>query len=240
MATAPAKVHTIRPPKRRKGQTGSSRKKPHVQQPAQTPRGSNGKWPYSYKQFKVRKEIIEDWMTGEFSMQQLSIKHDKDITTIKNIVEGPECRQALEVTGRVIGSQIAEDFAHLVVPRLCSEVKNKKSKVGAMIAWDAAERLGGVPAKITKSQVQKTDRDVEQSAVKKLIAGEGEDRINRMSLALTTLAMQGRRAYGLQLPNLEELNAHVISKEDGPAHPIKEEEIAEIEMAMAQHREADE
>ena len=160
--------------------------------------------------------MLEDYLKGgrKNSLKKIAERYGRGIQTVSAIVKSVSTEKMIEECKESLIKLTAE----AVVERLLNEVKSQKSKDGAWVAMDLAEKLGIVPGKIIRTQ-----GIMEEAVSGKLIANGEETRVKRWVEKLTEVTMERGRIFGMPMPEIRDvLDEKILDlEEDGK----KEKEI---------------
>lgn len=150
-----------------------------------------------------RIRIASAWLEGgpDNSPPKLAARFNRGLETIYAIINAP----AVTEVGKAMESKLVELAAEDVVERIHYEVKTKKSKAGAWIAMELAERWGGIAPKISRSMMLGGRLSPQQGQQEK----PEEEQVKDWVMKLTEVTMERGRVFGMPMPELEEFKDEV-------------------------------
>lgn len=168
----------------------------------------------SYVPMAEQVRMCEEYLQGgpDNSITKISIRFNRDIATVSKIVKSEE----MEEYAKKMRAAILTNSAEKIVERIDYEVATKKSKAGAWIAMELAERIGAIPPKVRHGFAGRFDSrqpiDVKLSE---------EDRVSDIVRKCTEIVMERGKIFGMPLPEIEEV------VKDEVTIPLHEKEQAE-------------
>lgn len=172
------------------------------------------------RKFKVAPGVLRairaEWLNStdkDLSKTSLAKKYGVCRDTIRDIVEAKEVKEIAEAMEQTLLITTADR----VTERIEYEVGTKKSKAGAWIAMDLAERWGAIPPKV-RSGFRGAFDSRQPIDVKPL---SEEERVSDIVRKCTEIVMERGKIFGMPLPEIEEV------VKDEVTIPLHEKEQAE-------------
>jgi len=169
--------------------------------------------------------IISDYLSGgpDNSIQRLAIKYNRDVSTITYLVRSDVADRMKEAQIQAQQNFLRDRILPASGPRILSEIRNRKSKMGATLAMDIWDRLGILPPKAQRIiGVTKTGQQGEATLVG--VGGSSDEMVAQLTEAYTRIGLETRRAFGLPLPRVEEVAEARRRTVDIPLVPVREED----------------
>lgn len=130
------------------------------------------------------------------SIRKIAQRFNRDWETVSRIVRSEE----MEEIAKKMKKAILANTAEKIVERIDYEVGTKKTKDGAWIAMDLAERLGAIPPKI-----QRTATVAQMHTTVEEVAEASDERVKAWVQKLTEITMERGRIFGMPMPELDEV-----------------------------------
>lgn len=187
---ATASVHPFPKSKKNKAKSGSSPSRP-------------ARKDYRVSRIPVAEQmaIIERWLTGgpQNSIRQLAIDFNRDESTVSRVVKSDLGKRFEEALIQAQINYIRDVVAPKAPERLEYEIGNRKSKMGAIFAFEILERKGVIPPKILRQQNLNLNLEEQAKEIPE------DDRVRKIVENMSQLAMETRIAFAQPLPDMEEL-----------------------------------
>lgn len=145
-----------------------------------------------------RLKIAAAFMQGgpDNTPPKLAKRFGRGVETVYAIIYSP----AVQEIGKAMEQKLIETSAEAVADRINYEVKTRKSKAGAWIAMELAERWGAIPPKIKQVLFP-------QGQPPAIEVVPEEKRVEGWVKKLTEITMERGRIFGMPMPELEEEEA---------------------------------
>lgn len=150
--------------------------------------------------------MCAEYMQGgpDNSIQKICKRFGRDAMTVSKIVKS----ETMEEIAQEMRQAILKNEAEGIVERIHYEVATKKSKAGAWIAMDLAERIGAIPPKVRYTAGGVASRFFGEPPIDLKPVSEDE-RVKRIVQELTEITMERGKIFGMPMPELDELKEEI-------------------------------
>lgn len=155
-----------------------------------------------YVSMAEQTRMCQEYLLGgsDNSITKIAKRFGRDIMTVSRIVQSEEMEEiALRMKKAILANS-----SEKIVERIDYEVATKKSKAGAWIAMDLAERIGAIPPKISRSMMWGAGRMAPSSVEK-----PEDEQVKDWIMKLTEVTMERGRVFGMPMPELDEFKDEI-------------------------------
>lgn len=164
-------------------------------------RKSSGKKGF-YLSYAEQVSIIHEYLQGgpENSITKIAERRKRSRAVVSQIVQSDLADQLMEAATQASKNYVRDEILPLAGPTIKKGLKN--SKIGPQLAFDLLDRYRVIPPKLTQRQLEASQRPGEPKE-------EPDVRRARLVGAFSQVFFETRKAYGLPIPDEDEVFAPV-------------------------------